>query len=149
MARLDWFQREQLILEAIRDLEDEHPMQLQNQHIEAATGLSADDVGLGLAALLEGDYVLGNDYGGLRGVGADLFGARLAPRGRVHVKQWPAEDAQQALLDAVDDALAQTDDPEEQAAGEKVKAGLRGLGTKVLNELALSYARRYAPGLEG
>lgn len=90
MARLLWDEREQLILEAIRDMEDDDP-DLQNGAIEEATGLSEKDVGLGLQALIDDDYIAGSDGRGYaEAVGAYVIGARLAPKGRRHVKQWPS-----------------------------------------------------------
>lgn len=147
MARLAWHEREQLILEAIRDLEDESSGQLQNAPIIKATGLPERDVALGLEALLDGGYVLGRDMEGLNGPGANIFGARLAPAGRVKVKQWPGEDAADALLAVLDDALDRTEDPEQRQALEQAKTGLRGLAGKVLTEIAVGYAKRVS-GLE-
>ncbi len=60
MARLPWDDREQLLLEAIRDLEDDDA-QLRNPALQQMTGLSAGDVGRGLQALLDGGFISGSD----------------------------------------------------------------------------------------
>ncbi len=144
MARLAWHEREQLLLEAIRDLEDEHPGNLHNQHLTEPTGLTADDVALGLQALLDGKLIAGtdaSDYDSLPG-GAHLHGIRLAPAGRVKVRQWPGEDAAAALLEALDDAIDRTDDPEQRTALEQTRRGLGAVAKKVLTEIAVGYGKR-------
>ncbi len=141
MARLDWHQREQLLLEAIRDREDDNAS-LQNEALEQATGLPAEDVALGLQALLDGRFITGTDMRGMNGPGAHMFGARLAPEGRVRVKQWPGTDAAAALLDAIDHALDHTDDTEQQGKLRRLRTGVTGLTEKVVTELAIAYAKR-------
>lgn len=149
VARLTWDEREQLILEAIRDLEDDDP-DLQNGVIEQATGLSEKDVGLGLQALIDDDYIAGSDGQTFaEAVGAYVVGARLAPKARRHLRQWPnPEDARDALLQVLDDALERTEDPEEQTALEQAKRGIRSLTGKVITELSVALIKR-ASGLEG
>ncbi len=144
MARLTWHQREQLLLEAIRDLEDELLGQLQNMHLTEHTGLGATDVALGLQALLDGDFIAGGDISSAEDPpgSAQLLGIRLRPAGRVHVRQWPGDDAAAALLEVLDDAIERTDDPEQRGALEQTRRGLKGLAGKVLTEVAVGYAKR-------
>lgn len=147
MANLAWHEREQLLLEAIRDLEDDAQGQLQNGPIAARSGLSDLDTALGLEALLDGGFILGQAMAGLNGPGVDILGARLAPAGRVKVRQWPGGDAAQALLEVLDEAFERTDDPEQKSAIDKARGGLRGLAGKVMTEIAVGYGKRLS-GLE-
>lgn len=144
MARLAWHEREQLILEAIRDMEDEADGRLQNDALLQPTGLTDADVALGLQALLDGQFITAGDMSSAEDpVGrARLLGIRLAPAGRVKVRQWPDEAAAGALLEALDDVIAGTEDPEQRNLLEQTKRGARGLAGRVLNELAVSYAKR-------
>jgi len=150
MAHLNWDQREQLLLAAICDLEDEEH-DLGNARLVEVSGLSDGDVSRGLQALLDGHLVIGidaADYDTAPGQ-AELMSIRLAPAGRRHVRQWPTEaDAREALLAVLDDALARTDDPEQQTAIEQTKRGVRGLAGKVVTEVAVALAKR-ASGLDG
>lgn len=111
--------------------------------------MDAADVGRGLLALLDCGFIDGtdcSDYGTPQGQ-IELGAIRLAPRGRVHVKQWPGDDAAGALLGVLDDLLASSGDPEEQSALKAVKGGLRGLPSRLLTEIAVGYAKRLS-GLE-
>ena len=148
MSRLDWSQREQLILEAIRDLEDEHVDEVQNMHIEEATGLDEADVGLGLQTLMDDDYVRGTTYGG-NTPGVDVKRRPPRPEGEAAAEAVAEpQDARDALLQALDDALERTDDPEQRSAIEQTKRGVLALAGKVTTELAIALAKR-ASGLDG
>ncbi len=146
MARRGWIEREQPLLEAVRDLEDGGAV--QNAALAEHSGLSDGDVALGLQALMEGGYVTGMEMKGLSGPGTHLFGARLLPAGRIKVGQWPGDDAAAALLAVLDEVLATTQDPEVTSHLQQARAGLRGLTQKVLTEVAVGYAKRVS-GLDG
>lgn len=150
MARLPWHEREQLLLEAIRDLEDDSEGRLENLHLPEPTGLDPRDVSLGLRALQDGEFITGMEAGTYEDTpgGAYLFGIRLAPAGRVKVRQWPGEDAAAALLEVLDVAIERTEDPEQRSALEQTRRGARGLAGRVLNEIAIGYAKRVS-GLDG
>lgn len=118
--------------------------------LQEATGLPTGDVGRGIQAVHDGGFVTGSgdrDMGTPPGV-LQLHGIRLAPAGRVRVKQWPGEDSAAALLEVLDEMAERTDDPNQQSALRQTRTTLRGLPQKVLTELAIGYAKRVS-GLDG
>ena len=149
MARLAWDEREQPLLEAIKELEDDTAGGLENGHIGEASQLSDGDVALGLQALLDGGFITGDVVDSLDGgSGVYLLNTRLSPPGRVKVRQWHGDDAAAAFLASLDEAFERSDDPEERKSIDRVRQGARGLAGKVITEIAVAYGKRIAR-LEG
>lgn len=64
------------------------------------------------------------------------------------MRQWPDEDASAALLDVLDAAIERTEYPEQRSVLEQTRRGARGLAGRVLNEIAIGYAK-WVSGLDG
>ena len=90
MARSTWHARDLPILEAVAAAE-EADAAIDSDGLATATGLSETAVARGLAALLDGDYISGDDESSQTTPFA-LLDVRLRERGRRAVGQWPSED---------------------------------------------------------
>ena len=141
MAHPTWDQREQLILEAIADLEPTHP-QLNNDDLATATGLDRGAVDRGLLALVEAGYVTGTN------AAAEelcyLLGARLLERGLRAVGQWPAEDSAEALLELLRARVDTAATEDERTRWERVLNAAKGVSGKALQELTIAFLKHQA-----
>jgi hypothetical protein len=139
MAAPTWHDRELPLLEALAELEREHGVGL-DQLVER-TGLPREQAAIAVEALIEDGYVAGSaahDMGG-----KDWLSLRLLGDGRRAVRQWPSEDTSaQALVDVLEQRLAETDDPEERSRLERMRDAAKGLGGAVLREVTTAWARQ-------
>lgn len=113
---MTWETREEPILQAIRQIEEDEGRYVRDRG-ELAERIDLDErtVALGLQALQDEHFIAGADaatFGG--GPGADLTEIRLLGRGRRAAGQWPPEEAVAALHRAIEVQLAQTEDEDEQ-----------------------------------
>ena len=90
MARSTWHARDLPILEAVAAAE-EADAAIDSDGLATATGLAETAVARGLAALMDGDYISGDDVSSQTTPFA-LLDVRLRERGRRAVGQWPSED---------------------------------------------------------
>ena len=92
-----------------------------------------------LEDLCEDGYILGravaepgSPYPG------EYLGLRLAPRGRRAVRDWPGDDAFEALMIALDAAIDRATEPAERTKLEKLKATAQEVGQGVLTSILTS-----------
>lgn len=130
MAERTWEDLEQPILEAVAALE--HPDRSTGlADIVAASGLSAEQVKVGVSRLLPSDLLEGKEFRGddrLLGV----QGLRLLPKGRQAVDQWPSSDPAEAFLQVLAQRIAVEDDPDERGRLEKARDSAGRVGQGVL-----------------
>jgi hypothetical protein len=127
MAERSWEELEQPILEAVAELERHRSTGLAD--IVAVTGLSAEQVKVGVSRLLPSDLLEGKELRGSARL-LDVHGLRLLPKGRQAVDQWPSSDPAEAFLQVLAQRIAVEEDPEERGRLEKLwdSAGQVGKG---------------------
>ena len=141
MTASTWHELEGPILEAVADLEDTHDPLGMNA-IAEHTGLSADQVGVGLKRLLPTDLLTGKE---LKSSGVyDVKGIRLLQRGRQVVQQWPSSDPFEGLLQILTERIAEEDDPDEQSRLERFRDAAGATSKEVLTGVLTALAQRMA-----
>ena len=146
MAEPTWAIRERPILEAIAAGEHEGPVPEVDDLVEL-TGLERTSVALALRGLVDAHYVTAVDFAGTLDPDADFADIRLLERGRRAVGQWPSEDAGDALLALLRDRAEEAPTEEERGRLKRFADAASALGTKALNDLAVSWVKHYAgPG---
>ena len=129
MARSTWQARELPILEAVAAAE-EADAAIDSDGLATATGLSETAVARGLAALLDGDYISGDDESSQTTPFA-LLDVRLRERGRRAVGQWPSEDPFDGLVAVLEARLAEETNAERKGKLGALLDALRGVGRDV------------------
>ena len=141
MVEPSWERLELPILEAVGELEDSHDalgLDLLAQH----TGLPAAQVRIGVRRLLATDLLTGKE---LKGFGVyDVMGIHLLPRGRQVVRQWPASDPLEALLEVLSAQIAEEDDPEEQTRLERFRDAAGSVSKDVVAGTLVAVLQRMA-----
>ena len=129
MARSTWQARDLPILEAVAAAE-EADAAIDSDGLATATGLSETAVARGLAALLDGDYISGDDESSQTTPFA-LLDVRLRERGRQAVGQWPSEDPFDGLVAVLEARLAEETNAERKGKLGALLDALRGVGRDV------------------
>ena len=129
MARSTWQARDLPILEAVAAAE-EADAAIDSDGLATATGLSETAVARGLAALMDGEYISGDDVGSQTTLFA-LLDVRLRERGRRVVGQWPSEDPFDGLIAVLEARLAEESNTERKGKLHALLDALRGVGRDV------------------
>ena len=129
MARSTWQARDLPILEAVAAAE-EADAAIDSDGLATATGLSETAVARGLAALMGGEYISGDDVGSQTTLFA-LLDVRLRERGRRAVGQWPSEDPFDGLVAVLEARLAEETNTERKGKLHALLDALRGVGRDV------------------
>ena len=141
MARLIWAEREQPILEAVAEAE-EQGRSVNNDDISGQTGIGRPALDAGLLALFEGQYLTGTS------AGAEelcyLLDVRLLERGRRATGQWPSEDAEQALLHLLLSRVEGAVDDADRTRWQRVLDAVKGVSGKALQEFAIAFVKHQA-----
>ena len=129
MARSTWQARELPILEAIAAAE-EADAAIDSDGLATATGLPETAVCRGLAALMDGEYISGDDVSSQTTPFA-LLDVRLRERGRRAVGQWPSEDPFDGLIAVLEARLAEETNTERKGKLGALLDAVRGVGRDV------------------
>jgi DNA-binding Lrp family transcriptional regulator len=137
-----WQTRDLPILSVIADA-DREGRRVTSAEIAAQLDMKPKDVRLGLRALVDADYLAGQyvSIGPTDLPGFDYAALRLLERGRRATQQWPPEEAQAALLQAIERLLETTADPAERRNLETFRDAGRDLSIGTLSNLLAAWLR--------
>ena len=147
-GREKWSSRDRLILEAIAAVEDRGDPFASMEDVVDETGLTLDQVRLGLRALLDAEYIAGTVAPLRLNEGPGTFNfthIRLLEDGRVVTGQWPEADAYDGLIAAIDRRAA-TSGEEERDALDALRGALARVGERIAGDLVLDAIRRLRDG---
>lgn len=135
-----WDERDfPVLVAAARLLEEGDEVSVGADEIAEATGINEDQVMRALGAL-ENVFTTGNAHRGWGGaIAYDVYG--LTERGRRAVGLWPSGDAADALVDALRQAEAATDDPEEQSLLRRAGAAVSAISRGVMTDVMAAYVK--------
>ena len=144
-VRRTWEPRELVLLDAIAKAEEEdgEPLHSLNSRLRDRTGLTDQDVQLGLRALHEAGYIAGTEQRFSSRV-YDLVNIRLLERGRRLVGQWPADDQYREFVAVIEQHIADAATDEDRSRLERIKDVALGVGREVLTSVLSERARRQA-----
>lgn len=143
MAERTWDEREQPLLEAVFELEEEgeHPTSITTEALAERSGLDESKTvqavwGLGLA-----DYLVLRD-GSTMGGNRSYYGISLMEKGRRSIHQWPPEAGYEAFIELLRMQQAQEDDPEQKRKLGKVIDAASDVGKDVLGSVVSALIRQ-------
>lgn len=129
-----WTSRDFPVLVAVAKVLDRGDSRnIQASQVCEATGLSQVQVFAAFDALVPG-YVGGKAADSMGGR-QDVFFRGLTERGRRAVGLWPSGETVDALMEALRQAEASTDDPEEKGAIRRAAGALMGVGRDVMTDV--------------
>jgi hypothetical protein len=111
--------------------------------VAAELGIETDDAVRSMVWLHDAGYV--------EALTADSMGGKyrlvtgLTERGRRVVGIWPSEDSVDALVDALDRAADEADDPEEESKLRKLATGFRNVSKKISTAVIAAYIAGQLP----
>ncbi|GAA3512343.1 hypothetical protein [Georgenia daeguensis] len=133
-----WADRDFLVLRTAAEKLEAGARAVTTQDLAVATGLEHSDVVLALSGLTD-VYVTASDassYGG-----KDFLVHGLTERGRRTVGIWPEGEQIGALVDALRQAEATVDDPEERSALRRAAGALASISREVMTDVVSAMAR--------
>ncbi len=144
MADYTWNDRELVILEAVRQAEEDGTL------IEAAANDCLPDLDSrrhtdALISLIDGGFLEGNTYregGGHVSVQVQT----LTATGRREIGQWPKTDPAEALMQLMDARIATAPEGEAKSKLTRARDALAGLGRETLKSVAVALASKAATG---
>lgn len=118
------------ILRALGRMEGSAPSSNDTVALVERTGLDVQTVQLGVAALVDAEYVGGaGEAGSLDDVLPYYLRLQLREKGRRAIEQWPADDATvDGFMDALNTLMSATDDAEEKSKLAKVRDSVASVG---------------------
>jgi hypothetical protein len=128
-----WASRDLPVLRETARLLDGGTARVQVKDLVEPTGLDQESIVLALNALVPG-YLDGkpmDSWGGR----LDWFVKEITERGRRTVGLWPTGESVDALVDALRQAEAATDDPEEKSALRRAAGAVLGVGRDVMTDV--------------
>lgn len=147
MATPTWRTREVPILEAIAQLTVDHEIVRHSSEIASATGLTDEDVALGIARLAEAEYV---EYGSRLnhpGGGRSYVGIGLLERGLREVGVWPNEDVGSTFVTVMDEKIELASDPDQRSRLRSLRDAVLGVGQEVVAGVLTEAVKRAAMGI--
>ncbi len=144
---VEWQDREQPILEAVRRVEDEHKRDVENlDELVSLVGLDRASAAIGVRALLTASPPFLSAVDASVGYGSDdeYLAVALAERGRRATGQWPSEDSAAAFLEMLDAHVQDADTDEERGRWERLRDSAKALGTRAISDLTIAYLRQRA-----
>jgi hypothetical protein len=147
MATATWRTREVPILEAIAGLTLEHKAVPRSSAIARATGLTAQEVALGIERLAEAGYIeyssrLNHSVGGQSYVGIGLL-----ERGLREVGVWPNEGVGVTFVTVMDERIELASDPEQRSRLKSLRDAALGVGQEVVAGVLTEAVKRAALGI--
>jgi len=147
VATPTWRTREIPILEAIAQLTAEHQRVRHSSEIASATGLTDEEVALGLVRLAEAGYGQDGSQPNHPGGGRSLMGVGLLERGLREVGVWPNEDVGGTLVTVMDERIELASDSEQRSRLESLRDAVLGVGQEVVAGVLTEAVKRAAMGL--
>jgi hypothetical protein len=141
-----WRSRELPILQAVAEGEQTGVDDITTEWLLDRTGLTPDAVARGLGALLDGTYIDATDASTY--AGSYFMGVGLRERGRRTTGTWPPDDAYQALIQLLEQRIADSSTDEERSRWTRLLNGMKGLardvGTNTIASAIIELARALA-----
>ncbi|MGH9250870.1 MAG: hypothetical protein ACRD0W_15295 [Acidimicrobiales bacterium] len=128
---------------AAQILEVEGGGEVRPEGIAADLDITEDAALRSLLALQDAGYVVGANADSL--AGRYVIVTDLAERGRRAAGIWPSEDSVDALIDALERAADEADDPEEKSRLNKLATGFRDVGKRVVAATIAAYIAGQLP----
>jgi predicted ArsR family transcriptional regulator len=126
-------------------LEVKHDGQVDTEAVATELGLSAEDAMRSLVRLWEDGLLDGADastFGGDR----QVIVTRMTARGRREVGMWPSSRDGEALVEAIEQAIAQTDDEETKGWLRQMAKSARNVSEGMLASIAAAAVSRMTLG---
>jgi hypothetical protein len=129
-----WATRDLPVLRRIAEVvEVDNADEVRPEGVAADLGIPQDDALRAMIALHGSGYIEGDRANSL--VGKYIFATDLTERGRRAVGIWPSSDGVDALVEALQQAAAATDDPDEKGALRKAASAILGVGRDVMTDV--------------
>jgi hypothetical protein len=129
-----WATRDLPVLRRIAEVvEVDNADEVRPEGVAADLGIPQDDALRAMIALHGSGYIDGDradSFGGKY-----IFATDLTERGRRAVGIWPSSDGVDALVEALQQAAAATDDPDEKGALRKAASAILGVGRDVMTDV--------------
>jgi hypothetical protein len=136
-----WHERELPALEALAALEETRENGSSLDEVAELAGLPRARAVIAVEALIDSGHVAGHPAHDM--AGKDWLALRLLAPGRRAVRQWPSDDlTADALVDVLEQRIAQEDDPDERGRLERMRDAARNLGGAALREVTVAWARQ-------
>jgi hypothetical protein len=138
-----WERVDRPVLEKVAELggDDEDP--IRNTHVlTEALGDDFDQrrVARSVGRLVDGRYLDASDA--CSSDSDEWLAIRLAEKGRRFVGMWPSDDAARALLELLDERIAQEDDPDERTRLQGLREAAKNVGQGVLSGVLVEAFKR-------
>jgi hypothetical protein len=147
VATPTWRTREVPILEATAQLTVEHQWVRHSSEIASATGLTDEDVALGIARLAEAEYVRFGSQLHHPGGGRSYTGVGLLERGLREVGIWPNEDVAGTFETVIDERIELASDPEQRSRLKSFRDAALAVGQEVVAGVLTEAVKRAAMGI--
>ena len=147
MATPTWRTREVPILEATAQLTVEHQWVRHSSEIASATGLTDEEVALGIARLAEAEYVHYGSQLHHPGGGRSYTGVGLLERGLREVGVWPNEDVGSTFVTVMDERIELASDPEQRSRLKSLRDAALGVGQEIVAGVLTEAVKRAALGM--
>lgn len=147
MATPTWRTREVPILEAIAGLTVEHERMRHSSAIATATGLTDEEVALGIERLAEAEYIGYGSRLNHPGGGRSYMGVGLLERGLREVGVWPNEGVAGTFVAVMDERIELASDPEQRSRLKSLKDAVLGVGQEVVAGVLTEAVKRAALGM--
>ncbi len=140
MAELTWDSRELPILEEVAAAEAVDQSLTSGDLVER-TGITEAQVGRGLAALIDGDFIQAVDVSS--GGGKEFLEIELRERGRRAVGAWPPDvPSFAAFMDAVAAQIESAPDEEAKSKLRRLLEAAGGVGKEITTAVLVEYAKQ-------
>jgi hypothetical protein len=147
VATSTWQTREVPILEAIAELTVDTECVRHSGELTSATGLTDEEVALGIERLAEAEYIEHGSRLIQTGGGRSYVGVRLLERGLREVGMWPREGVGETFVTVVDERIASASDPEQRSRLTIFRDAALGVGQEVVAGLLTEAAKRAVLGI--
>lgn len=138
--RSTWPRDQRVLIAAADRLEESPGLMFMDGELTEATGLDAAEVTRAVAALGSGGYLDVRDQSGL---GSPSFSVHeLTERGRRASGLWPSDDSVDGLVEALRQAEAATDDPEEKSLIRRAAGAIGSVSRDVMVDVLGAVASR-------
>lgn len=134
MASSTWDTRERPLLEAVITLEAAGD-NLSIQRLAEQAGLTERDALLGVAALINARYLVGEEVTGMGEEVRQFIVEEPTERARRATGQWPPLDTYEDLVDLLDERIETTDDPEEKGKLRRLRDAVRDVGSGMMADV--------------